>query len=177
MGSKKKQLSSPEIKLARKLQLGSLYEASFATDIKRGNVSVALDSEANREDAWYHPHHRFTNVIKPGKIRRVTNASSFHQGTSRNICLLKRSDFLCNNSALRLCFRETCVALSAEIEATFMQVSVPFQIDASHHIHGVTKFMSTIAIFLVQQIHRVLLATLYGSVLRTTKLPILTLQY
>ena len=36
--------------------------------------------------------------------------------------------------------------------------------------------MSTIAIFLVQQVHPLLLAKLYDNAPRTTKLPILTLQ-
>ena len=57
-----KQLSSLEIKLARKPQLGSLYEASIATDIEKGYVFVLPDSEANRDDAWYLPHHPVTNV-------------------------------------------------------------------------------------------------------------------
>ena len=120
-----KQLSSLEIKLARKPQLGSLYEASIATDIEKGYVSVVPDSEANREDAWYLPHHPVTNVNKPGKIRRVTNASSVYQGTSLNSSLLKGPDLLCNLTGLIMRFREKCVALSADIEAMFMQVSVP----------------------------------------------------
>ena len=120
-----KQLSSLEIKLARKPQLGSLYEASIATDIEKGYVSVVPDSEANREDAWYLPHHPVTNVNKPGKIRRVTNASSVYQGTSLNSSLLKGPDLSCNLTGLIMRFREKCVALSADIEAMFMQVSVP----------------------------------------------------
>ena len=121
-----KQLSSLEIKLARKPQLGSLYEASIATDIEKGYVSVVPDSEANREHAWYLPHHPVTNVNKPGKIRRVTNASSVYQGgTSLNSSLLKGPDLLCNLTGLIMRFREKCVALSADIEAMFMQVSVP----------------------------------------------------
>ena len=120
-----KQLSSLEIKLARKPQLGSLYEASIATDIEKGYVSFVPDSEANREDAWYLPHHPATNVNKPGKIRRVTNASSVYQGTSLNSSLLKGPDLLCNLTGLIMRFREKCVALSADIEAMFMQVSVP----------------------------------------------------
>ena len=129
-----KQLSSLEIKLARKPQLGSLYEACIATDIQKGYVSVLPDSEANREDAWYLPHHPVTNVNKPGKTRRVTNASSGYQGTSLNSSLLKGPDLLCNLNSLTMCFREKCVALSADTEAMFIQVSVPLQIDASYSL-------------------------------------------
>ena len=116
--------SSEDI-LSQHSQLGSLYEASIATDIEKGYVSVVPDSEANREDAWYLPHHPVTNVNKPGKIRRVTNASSVYQGTSLNFSLLKGPDLLCNLTGLIMRFREKCVALSADIEAMFMQVSVP----------------------------------------------------
>ena len=120
-----KQPSSLEIKLARKPQLGSLYEASIATDIEKGYASVVHDSEANREDAWYLPHHPVTNVNKPGEILRVTNASSVYQGTSLNSSLLKGPDLLCNLTGLIMRFREKGVAFSADIEAMFMQVSVP----------------------------------------------------
>ena len=120
-----KQLSALEFKLARKPHIRFLYEASIATDIKKGYMSVVPDSEANREDAWYPPHHPVSNVNKPGNIRRVTNASSVYQGTSLNSSLLKGPEVLCNLTGLILRFREKCVALSAGIEVMFMQVSVP----------------------------------------------------
>ena len=110
--------------MARKPQLGSLYEASIATDIEKGYVSVVPDSEANREDAWFFPYHPVTNVNKPGKIRRVTNASSVYQGTSLNSSLLNEPELLCNLTGLIMRFCE-CVAVSADTEAMFMQVSVP----------------------------------------------------
>ena len=99
------QLPSLEIKLARKPQLGSIYEASFETDIEKSYVSVVPNSEANREDAWYHPHHPVTNVGKRGKFRRVTNASPVYQGPSLNSILLKGPDILCNLTGLILRFR------------------------------------------------------------------------
>ena len=93
-----------------------------------------------------------------------------------NSSLLKRPDLLCKLTGLILRFRKKCVALSADIEAMFMHVSLLLQIDASYDIYGVTKIMSTIALFLVQQAHGVQLSTLFNIVLRTTKLCILTLQ-
>ena len=50
------------MKMTRKPQLGSLYEASIATDIEKRYLSNVLDSEANREHAWYLPHHPVINV-------------------------------------------------------------------------------------------------------------------
>ena len=106
-------------------QLGSLYEASIATVIEKGYVSVVPNSEANRENVWYLPHHPVTNVIKAGKFRRVTNASSVYQGSSLNCSFLKGPELLCNLTGLIMRFREKCGALSADIEAMFMQVSAP----------------------------------------------------
>ena len=114
-----KQLSSFEIKLS------SFYEASIATDIKKGYVSVVHDSEGIREDAWCLPHYPVTDVNRPGKIRILTNASSVYQGTSLNSSLRKGPDFLCNPPGLILRFSEKCSALSADIEAMFLRLSVP----------------------------------------------------
>ena len=136
-------------------------------------MSVIPDSETNWENALYLPHHPVTNVNKADNLRRVTNASSVYQGALLNSSRSKGPDFMCNLTGLNLRFRETCVALSADIGAMFVQ---NLQIDASYDIYGVPNFMNTIAIFSVRQIHRVLLATLFDSVLGTTKLSTLTLQ-
>ena len=119
-----KQLWSLETKFARKPHLCALYEASIATDIEKGYVSVVPDSEANREDAWYFPYHPITNVNKPGKTRGVTNASSVYQSASLICSLLKGPDLLCILTGLIMRIREQFVAFFADLEARFMQVLV-----------------------------------------------------
>ena len=65
-----------------------------------------------------------TNEKKPGKVRRVANASSVFQGQSLNSNLLKGPDLLSNLIGVILRFRENKLALSADIEQMFMQVKV-----------------------------------------------------
>ena len=70
------------------------------------------------------PHHPVTNENKPGKLRRVANASSVFQGQSLISNLLKGPDLLSNLTGVILRFRENKLALSADIEQMFMQVKV-----------------------------------------------------
>ena len=65
-----------------------------------------------------------TNANKPGKVRRVANASSVFQGQSLNSNLLKGPDLLSNLTGVILRFRENKIALSADIEKLFIQVKV-----------------------------------------------------
>ena len=65
-----------------------------------------------------------TNVNKSDKVRRVSNASSIFQGKSLNSSLLKGPDLLCNLTGLIIRFRQNKIAISADIDAMFMQVLV-----------------------------------------------------
>ena len=89
---------------------------------RKRHVSVVPASEANQKDAWDLPQHPVTNVKKSGKSGRVTNASLVYQSTSLSCSLLKGPDLLSNLTGLN--FRSR-VAVFADIEAMFMQVSVP----------------------------------------------------
>ena len=63
------------------------------------------------------------NKQKPDKIGRVTNAASKYKGTSLNDALLTGPDLLCNLHGL-LRFRQYSVAITADIEAMFMQIGI-----------------------------------------------------
>ena len=65
-----------------------------------------------------------TNINKPGKVRRVLNASSIYNGVSLNSNLLTGPDLLTNLTGIVMRFREDQIAISADIEAMFMQVFV-----------------------------------------------------
>ena len=65
-----------------------------------------------------------TNENKPGKVRRVANASGIFQGQSLNSNLLKGPDLLSNLTGVIMRFRENRIALCADIEQMFMQVKV-----------------------------------------------------
>ena len=65
-----------------------------------------------------------TSTQKPDKKnRRVTNAASKYKGTSLNDALLTGPDLLCNLHGL-LRFRQYSVAITADIEAMFMQIGI-----------------------------------------------------
>ena len=64
------------------------------------------------------------NPKKPGKVRRVANAASSFRGQSLNDNRLSGPDLLQNLFLLLLHFRERPVAVIADIEAMFMQISI-----------------------------------------------------
>ena len=72
-------------------------------------------NEQPDEKTPFLPHHPVTNENKPGKVRRVTNASSVFQSQSLNSNLLKGPDLLSNFTGVNLRFRENKIALSADI--------------------------------------------------------------
>ena len=67
------------------------------------------------------------NPHKPEKVRRVCNAAAKFRGTSLNDMLLTGPDLLQNLVGIIFRFREHPIALTADIEAMFLQVKVPPQ--------------------------------------------------
>ena len=86
----------------------------------KGYIAAVTNQDA--KNIWYLPHHAVINKQKPDKIRRVTNAASKYKGVSLNDALLTGPDLLCNLLGLLLRFRQYKVAVTADIEAMFMQV-------------------------------------------------------
>ena len=83
--------------------------------------------ETKDETQWYVPHHPVINPHKPGKVRRVCNAAAKFRGTSLNDMLLTGPVLLQNLVGIIFRFREHPIALTADIEAMFLQVKVPPQ--------------------------------------------------
>ena len=118
-----RQLSGLEQRLEKDSNLKQLYQKTIDDDLAKGYI-VRVPPNDTTVKKWYLPHHPVTNIHKPGKVRRVTNASSVFKGKSLNSSLLTGPDFLCNLTGLILRFRLHRVAISADIEAMFMQVLV-----------------------------------------------------
>ena len=119
-----KQLKQLIKKLSTKPDLQSKCEETLQKDLQNGFV-VKVDPATDKETARsYLPHYPVSNENKPGKIRRVTNASSVFQGQSVNSNLLKGPDLLSNLVGVLLRFREQQVAVAADIEQMFMQIKV-----------------------------------------------------
>ena len=87
-------------------------------------VKPVVFTEPQPEAVWYLSHHPVCNAKKPGKVRRVANAASSFRGQSPNDNLLSGPDLLQNLFILLLRFRERPVAVIADIEALFMQISI-----------------------------------------------------
>ena len=74
---------------------------------------------------WYLPHHPVINPHKPEKIREVCIAAAKYQGVALNDNLLSGPDLPQSLIGIIFRFREHQIALSADIEAMFLQVAVP----------------------------------------------------
>ena len=88
-------------------------------------VDQAELNETKDKLKWYLPHHPVINPHKPEKVRRVCNAAAMYQGVALNDRLLSGPDLLQSLIGIIFRFREHQIALSADIEAMFLQVAVP----------------------------------------------------
>ena len=100
------------------------YQKTLDTDIEKGYVKSVTFCDTTPNRVWYLPHHPLTNPNKPGKLRRVSNAASTFKRNSLNSNLLSGPDLRNNLFGLLLRFRENPVAITADIEAMFMQVGI-----------------------------------------------------
>ena len=119
-----KLLKQLKAKLSTKQVLKEKYKDTLQKDLQKGYVVKIDPCTDNIKSFSYLPLHTVSNENQPGKIRRVTNASSIFQGQSLNSNLLKDPDFLSNLVGIILRFRESHIALSTDIEQMFMQVKV-----------------------------------------------------
>ena len=101
-----------------------MHQKTLDTDIKKGYVKSVTFSDTTPDRVWYLPHHPVTSPNKPGKVRRVSNAASTFKENSLNSNLLTGPDLLNNLVGLLLRFRENSIAITADIEAMFMQVGI-----------------------------------------------------
>ena len=120
----KAQVQSIDKKLKKDKALKDMYQKTLDTDLEKGYVKSVTFSDTTPDRVWYLPHHPVTNPNKPGKVRRVSNATSTFKGNSLNSNLLTGPDLLNNLVGLLLRFREKPVAITADIEAMFMQVGI-----------------------------------------------------
>ena len=72
----------------------------------------------------YLPHHPVTNENKPGKVRRVSNASSVFLGQSLNSNFVTGPDLLINLTGIILRFRENIVIAQLTLINTSCQKKI-----------------------------------------------------
>ena len=101
------------------------YKEALEKDLQNGFVrKINQIKEKPDEKTSFLPHRPVTNENKPGKVRRVANASSVFQAQSLNSNLLQGPVLLSSLTGVILRFRESKIALSADIEHIFMHVKV-----------------------------------------------------
>ncbi|XP_063729361.1 uncharacterized protein LOC134856976 [Symsagittifera roscoffensis] len=105
----KKQLDSLLQRLKRNTEMAQKYQETIDTDLQKGFIVKVDDSHENSTGKWYLPHHPVTNI-----------------NTSINLAsnLLTGPELLTNLTGIVMRFREDQIAISADIEAMFMQVFV-----------------------------------------------------
>ena len=103
------------------------YQETIDEDVKKNRESSGRNRARNtkRDLQWYVPHLPVLNPNKPDKARRVCNAASKFGGVSLNENLMAGPDLL--KSLTGVIFKKQ-VALTADVEAMFLQVKVPFLI-------------------------------------------------
>ena len=105
-----KQLDHLDRKLSKNPILKEKYPATLDADLEKRYVVKVHDSESLTDNVSFLPHHPLTKENKPGKVRRVANASSIFQGQSLNSNLLKGPDLLSNLTGVIMRFRENRIA-------------------------------------------------------------------
>ena len=101
----------------------------YVTEIKKlltNSYAEEIDESKSPQGlTWYLPHHSVFNVNKPDKLRVVFDCSSKFQGRSLNNSVLSGPDLANNLVGVLLRFREKKYAVTADIEAMFLQIKVP----------------------------------------------------
>ena len=115
-------------RLAKDQDLKTKYEQTISVDLEK-NFVRKLDRDEIKDTTskpqWYIPHHPVLNPHKPEKVRRVCNAAAKYNGVSLNDKLMPGPDLLNSLLGIIFRFREHPIALTADIESMFLQVSVP----------------------------------------------------
>ena len=122
------QLKSLERRLEKDKNLKERYKETIDVDVQKGFVRVLDEAELENTKSdlqWYLPHIPVLNPNKPDKVRRVCNAASKFGGVSLNDNLMAGPDILQSLIGIIFRFREKQIALTADVEAMFLQVKVP----------------------------------------------------
>ena len=122
------QLKSLERRPQKNETLRKRCQVTIDADVNAGYVRKVDQTELNETRnrlQRYLPHHRVINPHKTKKFRCVCNAAAKYQGVALKDKLLSRPDLLQSLIGIIFRFREHQIALSADIEAMFLQVAVP----------------------------------------------------
>ena len=104
------------------------YKKTIDVDVQKVFVRILDEAELENTKSdlqWYVLHLPVLNPNKPDKVRQVCNAASKFGGVSLNDNLMAGPDLLQSLMGIIFRFREKQIALTADVEAMFLQVKVP----------------------------------------------------
>ena len=125
------QLKSLERRLEKDENSRQRYQAAIDVDVRKGFMGVLDETElesTKRDLQWNVPHLPVLSPNKTDKVRRVCNAASKVGGVSPNDNLMAGPALLQSLIGILFRIRQKQIALTADVEAMFLQVKVPLQI-------------------------------------------------
>ena len=111
-------------KLDRDEDLRSKYTDTVEDYITKGYAREVSEPEPKSKRTWYLPHHPVLNDNKPGKVRVVFDCAARCSGASLNSKLLQGPDLVNSLVGVLIRFRQEHIAIAADVEAMFHQVTV-----------------------------------------------------
>ena len=112
-------------RLERDPVLKTKYQAGIDDLLAKGYAEKIEDNEVSRGTAiWYLPHHPVLHPKKPDKVRIVFDCAAKYAGTSLNDQVLQGPDLTNRLVGVLLRFRQESVAVTADVESMYHQVSV-----------------------------------------------------
>ncbi|XP_037298672.1 uncharacterized protein LOC119190571 [Manduca sexta] len=100
------------------------YTAQVNNLIEKGYAVRCDGSESSSPVCWYLPHFAVQNPNKPGKQRLVFDAAATSHGVSLNDHLLEGPDMLMSLPGIMFPFRESAVAVTADIQEMFLRIKI-----------------------------------------------------
>ncbi|XP_064621227.1 uncharacterized protein LOC135484045 [Lineus longissimus] len=125
--SAEKRLRVLQKRFAKDSEYAAMYRKAIEDYITKGYAVQLSDEEAavTTSKTWYLPHHGVQNPNKPGRVKVVFDAAARYGETSLNQELLQGPDLTNSLVGVLTHFRLGKIAVTADVEAMFMQFKVP----------------------------------------------------
>ena len=121
-------MKSLERRLEKDENFKQHYKDTIDVDVQKGFVRILDEAELENTKTdlqWYVPHLPVLNPNKPDKMRRVCNAASKFESVSLNDNLIAGPNLLQSLIGTTFRVKKKKIALTADVEAMFLQVKVP----------------------------------------------------
>ena len=120
-------LHSLKSRMGKNSQFREDYKSFMFKILDKGYAEKVPENRKARDDGkvWYIPHHGVYHPRKKDKIRVVFDCASRYNGVSLNQSLLSGPNLTSSLIGVLTRFREKSIAIMADVETMFYQISVP----------------------------------------------------